>query len=185
MPWPAYERALKLVSTNGEAWLNRGLALMKAERYAEAVTSYDRAIQLKPQNSLAWFNRGIASAKLHKYAEAVTAYDRVLQMQPNDCEAWFYKGMALNTSGPMQQLLVSIRQLKLILFMPKHGSGAVKHCQNREILKGRSLLLTKPFKLIRISPKLGWVEASPWQDWNATKRLLSLTAMPYKLKVIF
>ncbi len=66
-----------------EAWYNRGIALRKMERYADAVASYDKALTINPSNAEAWLNRGVALDYMGRYEESVASYDKALELQPN------------------------------------------------------------------------------------------------------
>ncbi|MGL5081124.1 MAG: tetratricopeptide repeat protein, partial [Microcoleaceae cyanobacterium] len=56
----AYNQAIKFDPDSPETWNNRGVVLIKLQRYHEAVASYEQAIQRRTDYADAWNNRGVA-----------------------------------------------------------------------------------------------------------------------------
>ena len=63
----AYDQAVEIEPNFYEAWNNRGIALLKLERYEAAIGSYNRAVKIKPDYHDAWNNRGNALGRLERY----------------------------------------------------------------------------------------------------------------------
>ena len=61
-----YGYTTELDPKNGNAWNNRGTALVALKRYEEAIQSYDKAIELDPKKGNAWNNRGVALRQLKR-----------------------------------------------------------------------------------------------------------------------
>jgi len=80
-------------------WLNKGISLIKAGNYAEAVKAYDQAIKINGESADAWMGRGFALYGLEKYPEAVTAFNQATEFDPSLVGAWVGLGMALDDTG--------------------------------------------------------------------------------------
>ena len=67
-----------------QAHSNRGNALQRLKRFADAEPSYRRAIELHPQFADAWNNLGTCLRELKRSDEAETAYRKALELAPNN-----------------------------------------------------------------------------------------------------
>jgi Flp pilus assembly protein TadD len=57
-----FNEAIRLDPREPEAWLNKGILLIKAGRSADAVTPIDRSLQLRTRRpALAYYARGLAN----------------------------------------------------------------------------------------------------------------------------
>jgi tetratricopeptide (TPR) repeat protein len=90
-----FDRAVDLQPQNTAAWIGRGDALYRLERFPEALAAYDEAIQLNQNNARAWRGRGDALYRLERFPAALASFDKALQLQPNNGEALNRKGRAL------------------------------------------------------------------------------------------
>lgn len=81
-----FKKALALKPKLADAWLGRGNALVKLERYDEAFAAYDRALALKPGLAGAWL--GHLLANLGRFNDSLAAYGKALAVKPNLAEAW-------------------------------------------------------------------------------------------------
>jgi hypothetical protein len=69
---------------NDHARLNFGLALMKAQRPAEAATQFEAAVRLQPGSLQAHNNLGNALLVAGRIDEAIAQYELVLRARPNE-----------------------------------------------------------------------------------------------------
>jgi tetratricopeptide (TPR) repeat protein len=79
------------------AWRRRGFALIKLERFEEAVICYDRALELDPEDAVAWQRKGFALGRLRRFSEAELCFDRALALDPSSITALHGKGWILVT----------------------------------------------------------------------------------------
>jgi tetratricopeptide (TPR) repeat protein len=63
---------------------DKGNALYRKEKYAEAVTEYENVLKTKKHSSELYFNLGNAYYKLNKIAPAVYNYEKALLLCPGD-----------------------------------------------------------------------------------------------------
>jgi tetratricopeptide (TPR) repeat protein len=69
------------------AQVNDAVALARAGRLAQALTTIDASLVLDPFYPSAHYNRGIVLAMMRRYAEALAALDRALHLDPADAAA--------------------------------------------------------------------------------------------------
>lgn len=64
--------------------IERGFALLRRERYPDAVSEFDCALETAPENAAAWQGRGIALARLNHEEDAVASFSESLRLRPGD-----------------------------------------------------------------------------------------------------
>ncbi|MBE9169195.1 tetratricopeptide repeat protein [Pleurocapsales cyanobacterium LEGE 06147] len=90
-----FDKAIDLQPQNTAAWIGRGDALYRLERFPESLAAYDEAIQLDRNNPRAWRGRGDALYRLERFPAALASFEKALQLQPNNTEVFNRKGRAL------------------------------------------------------------------------------------------
>jgi len=109
-----YDKIVALDPGIAEVHNNRGIALDRLGRHADAVDSYDRALMLNSDFGNAHMNRGNALHHLGRQDEALAAYDRALALVPDLAEAWLGRGNALcDINRPEDALAAYDRTLAL------------------------------------------------------------------------
>ncbi|XP_012277684.1 small glutamine-rich tetratricopeptide repeat-containing protein alpha isoform X1 [Orussus abietinus] len=73
---------------------NEGNALMKAERYLEALANYTKAIELDGRNAVYYCNRAAVQHKLGKYDDAIKDSRTALAIDPSYSKAYGRLGIA-------------------------------------------------------------------------------------------
>lgn len=73
---------------------DKGNALFKEHRYAEAIDAYTHAIRLDPSNPVFYSNRAQVHIKLEAYGLALQDCDRALQTDPEFLKAYYRKGVS-------------------------------------------------------------------------------------------
>jgi tetratricopeptide (TPR) repeat protein len=82
-----FEAALKLDPRQPEAFLNKGIALVRRGAGGEAVSLFTRALELKTgRPELAYYGRAIAHEQSGKVADAYYDYKRASQLKPDWAE---------------------------------------------------------------------------------------------------
>ena len=74
---------------DSDAWISKGRALYKLNKYDEVIKAYDRAIEINPQYSDAWYAKGTDPDKLNKHEEARKSYEKAKEI---DSRALDHKG---------------------------------------------------------------------------------------------
>lgn len=102
--------ALQLLSSAvqenpGEAvfHFNHGLALQRAENYADAVTAYRNATRLKSDYRAAWENLGTSLQELERLEDAIDAYEHALRIDRCSPIARLNLGNVLRAMGRAQE----------------------------------------------------------------------------------
>ena len=116
-----YNLLLARISGPAEMFNNRGAALQKLGRYAEALADYDQAIALKPGYANAWHNRGGLLKTLNHYEEAIKCYDQALALNPQHAEACNNRGVILQEMNCYAEALTSFD--KAIALNPGHAEA--------------------------------------------------------------
>jgi tetratricopeptide (TPR) repeat protein len=73
---------------------NKGLALLQAERYEEAIENFSRAIALIPDSVLVYVNRADAYVQSGQIANGLQDYQQALEIDPNFAPAYLNRGTA-------------------------------------------------------------------------------------------
>jgi tetratricopeptide (TPR) repeat protein/tRNA A-37 threonylcarbamoyl transferase component Bud32 len=98
-------------------WFQRGRALEKLQRYAEALTAYDQASQIQGDYPDLWRWRGNVLHTLGRYEEAIASYDRALRLKPDNAVVWCYLGSSLVTMKRLREALACFE--KAIVLEPQ------------------------------------------------------------------
>jgi predicted O-linked N-acetylglucosamine transferase (SPINDLY family) len=98
-----YDAALALAGDYRPALLNRGLALTRLGRLAEAHENNRRAAELYPALADSHFNLAEACLALSRYDEAIEHCDRALRLDPRHLGALFDRGLALAARGDIEE----------------------------------------------------------------------------------
>ncbi|HIK17911.1 MAG TPA: tetratricopeptide repeat protein [Leptolyngbyaceae cyanobacterium M33_DOE_097] len=92
------------------AWLNKALALTRANKLPEAVAAYDKALEVTPKDPATWTQQGMLLAQMGQHATALAAYDQALKISPNFSLALLNRGAALNRLGKSEEALAACDQ---------------------------------------------------------------------------
>jgi tetratricopeptide (TPR) repeat protein len=83
-----YEASIKIDPTLGDAYVNRGAALISQKRYADALVDINKGIALGVSYPhLGYYNRAVAEELLGQYRESYYDYKHVLELEPNFTKA--------------------------------------------------------------------------------------------------
>lgn len=78
-----YDSAIQLEPQAAEAWVNKGIALIKVRREAEAAAVISHGLELGPQNpAIAHYSRAFAYEALGKVREAYEDFGRAAALAP-------------------------------------------------------------------------------------------------------
>ena len=78
-----FDRAARIKPDLGEAYVNRGAALIGQRRYAESLVDIDKGLELGvAQPAQAYYNRALAYEGLKDAAQAFLNYQKALELSP-------------------------------------------------------------------------------------------------------
>ncbi|HEX4505871.1 MAG TPA: tetratricopeptide repeat protein [Alphaproteobacteria bacterium] len=78
-----FDTALEIVPTVGEAYVDRGAALVGLRSFNEAIADIDRGLALNPDEpEKAYFNRGLANEGLDNIPAAYRDYSHAAELKP-------------------------------------------------------------------------------------------------------
>lgn len=103
-----YDQVLSINDQISEIWKNKSTALLKLDRYEEALACSERAIELgkliakrtgntksEEIDLMSWTNKIAALSQMKRYQEALAACDEALKLDPNFPRFWNNKGAVL------------------------------------------------------------------------------------------
>src|SRR5438309_6397111 len=96
-----------LAACSSPTAFDRGLADLRAGRYAEAKAAFDEALQA---SAAALANRGVARARLGDLDGAIDDYTRALDLAPGDGDILFDRGNAWAAKGEYQRAMADFRR---------------------------------------------------------------------------
>ncbi|GAB1543822.1 hypothetical protein NUACC21_64980 [Scytonema sp. NUACC21] len=111
--------ALKPKGKNVDLWTSRSNALMKLEKYAEAVVSYNQVLKTSPKNSFALTQRCEALSTLGNQEDAIASCEEALQVNGNwgnvtPAVTWYNRGLALKKLTQNEEAIASFERASLI-----------------------------------------------------------------------
>jgi tetratricopeptide (TPR) repeat protein len=109
-----YARAIELLPDFVQAHSNRGNALQRLKRFAEAEPAYRRAIELQPDFADGWNNFGTCLRELGRLDEAESAYRKALELQPNNPDMLDNLALALKDLDRLDEAVEAIRRSLVI-----------------------------------------------------------------------
>jgi tetratricopeptide (TPR) repeat protein len=90
---------------HAHAYVGRGHAYRKLQRYPEAIAEYSKAIALMPDHVEAWIGRGMANHKLRQYDKALADESKAIDLDPKQAIAWYNRGTTYLNAGQFAQAI--------------------------------------------------------------------------------
>ena len=107
--WKASTGLLAAAPDHLDALGNRGNALLKLNRVAEALAAYDRALELAPNNAPLLTNRAVALRRLDRPHEALMSAQRALRSKPDFAPCALRRERRALNSGRFSRRLARLR----------------------------------------------------------------------------
>lgn len=79
--------------------LKKGLELIKAEKWSEAIQTFNEVINIQGNNQYAYFFRGFSYLKLKQYQQAKIDFDKSIQLDSSISYAYFFRGVTNSALG--------------------------------------------------------------------------------------
>ncbi len=93
-----YNRVISKNARDINAYINRGIAYYRQDKYDQAITNYTQALSIN-QNIHAYINRGIAYHRQGKYELAIADYNKALRIKSNSVDAYINRGITYRRQG--------------------------------------------------------------------------------------
>lgn len=106
----AFERAVRLDASFGEAWRNLGLLEANAERWTAAAAALARALALEPPSAALLYQYGVALGRSGSLAQARRAYERAVELDAGLAEAWNNLGHVQAALGDPAKASAALRR---------------------------------------------------------------------------
>lgn len=94
-----FNRAIKLSPLIGEAYCQRGLALLAMGDNTHALADFDQAIELDPRLSTAYIERGRIRTENGEFERALDDFRQALGIRSNDPECYLCRGVCMMKQG--------------------------------------------------------------------------------------
>jgi superkiller protein 3 len=95
----AYNKAIELDQSYGDAWRDEGLAFAVLQRYQESIACFEKAIELNQKDAKAWNGKANLLYDLERYNDSLECFDWAVGLDPRYKEALNSKGSALCDLG--------------------------------------------------------------------------------------
>jgi len=107
-------RALEINASSPQNWSNKGYALIKLQRYSEAIPALETATRLQPDFVTAWINLGEAYLHSKQLGKAISTLEQALKLAPQAANARLYVAQAyLGSAQPAkakENLIILLHQ---------------------------------------------------------------------------
>jgi len=134
-----YEKVVKLIPNNNEAWLNYGKYLFNQKLFKDSLKCFDKAVELKHDDADSYYNRGLVLSELQRYKDAVKSYEMAIVCKPDFAESYYNRGIVLSELQFFDEALASYKKavefkdnyaeahnnLGFLLFKKKRLDGAL------------------------------------------------------------
>lgn len=90
--WADFEKALKMNNKDPEVFYRRGLVLLDAGKFDDAVRDFRQAVALKPDFTEAWMALGRVKFDQGFYSEASILLTKSMNLVPNNIQALYWRG---------------------------------------------------------------------------------------------
>jgi FOG: TPR repeat len=87
------------------AWNNKGVALERLGKFADALQAYENALRIDPDYKVPWVGKGGVLGKQGQYREELNCYEAALKIDPGFTEALLGKATALDDLGRYEEAL--------------------------------------------------------------------------------
>ncbi|GHO95422.1 hypothetical protein KSF_054700 [Reticulibacter mediterranei] len=85
--------------------VNLSIALIKLEKYQEALEAFEQAISLDPNNARIFLAKGTLLIMLNRHQEALEAFEQAISLNSNKAPVFLVKGVILGKLGRLQDAL--------------------------------------------------------------------------------
>ena len=91
-------------------YYRKGLKLLDAGKYSEAVSALSTAIKLDDSNADAYAERGRAYCELKEYDKAIADLNQALRLDPDNAEAYENRGNSWDEKGDHNKAIIDFNQ---------------------------------------------------------------------------
>ena len=125
-----YDRALGIFPKSPEASYQKSIALIRLNKYNEAITCLDEWLEIKPEDATAHVNKGIALHMLGRYDDAAQCFEVGKLAMELVKHAYFHHAFVLYMTGRYQEALASCNHM--LRKIPRHKATRLlkKRCRD-------------------------------------------------------
>ncbi len=89
---------------NREHEVDKGIELIKKQKFEEAIEIFDKYLEIDPVNLDAWYFKATALHNLNQFEDEILCYDKIMEIEPSTA-AWYNKGFALGILGKYEEAI--------------------------------------------------------------------------------
>ena len=112
-----YHQALTIKPDDGEIHLQLGNALVRQNRFCDAIASYQTALQFHPENCEIYLELAKTFEKQNQYEQAINSYRQAIELNPDNALAYKCLGDILAEIGQLPEATTSYR--RALQFQPR------------------------------------------------------------------
>ena len=102
--------ALPAQAQSEREYYRKGLGLLDAGKYSEAISAFSTAIKLDDGNADAYAERGRAYCELKDYEKAIADLNQALRLDPDNAEAYENRGNSWDEKGDHNKAIIDFNQ---------------------------------------------------------------------------
>jgi len=146
----AYERAIQLNPKNMDAWRDRGVLLLRQQKFEEALTSFQKLLEESPDDLAAHQRVVVILAQLGKFDEAFKILDKAIEANPESTAPYHMRAGLHVTRGDNQ---AAIEDLNSALKVdPKDTLALIQRSQIHQETGDKEAARKDIEEAIRINP---------------------------------
>ncbi|MGB3653517.1 MAG: tetratricopeptide repeat protein [Rivularia sp. (in: cyanobacteria)] len=105
-----YHQALTIKPDDGQTHLQLGNALVRQNRFDDAIVSYQTALQFHPENFEIYLELAKTFEKQNQYEQAINSYRQAIELNPDNALAYKSLGDILAENGQLSEATTSYRR---------------------------------------------------------------------------
>lgn len=110
-------------------YLKKGLELIEAKKYSEAIQTFNEVINIQKNNQYAYFLRGFSYFKLKQYQQAKIDFDKSIQLDSSISYAYFFRGLTNGFLGNKDSAIADL-ETAAKLFEKNGKTKLAQTCRN-------------------------------------------------------
>ena len=103
-----FTAAINMEPSDPQAYFNRGMANLGAQRTRQAEDDFKKVTELRPKDARAWLQRGIANEQGHHFKDALDDYAHAIAIKPDLADAYYASGVLYDQMDAPRQALEAL-----------------------------------------------------------------------------
>ena len=108
--YDAFEKSVKIDSTNAEGFLGLGKTMVQKRNYKSAINFFNKGLELYPKHFNILLQKGVAQINLKQFNASIKTLKKATKANKKDHNAWFYIGLAYQNQKKLKEALKSYEE---------------------------------------------------------------------------